>query len=102
MDTISDKRITARKPHVCDYCGGQIEVGEEYDLAKVADSGRVWTWKSHIICGLFAANHIEDDVGDGIDQDVFCDAIDGIARIKGLDTELDTYELVKKIMEAKG
>ena len=98
MDIISDNRIVARKAHKCDYCGGQIQVGEKYDMSKVADSGRVWTWKSHIICGEFCAEHVEDN-GDGIDQDTFCDTVHDMAREKGLDTDLDTYELVKEMMK---
>lgn len=101
MDIISDTRITARKPHTCDYCGGQIEVGKKYDLSKVADSGRVWTWKSHIICGEFAAEFIEDNFGDGIDYDTFCDSVREMARERGLDTDRDTYELVKEMMNAQ-
>ena len=100
MDIISNELRRARKAHKCNFCGGDIEKGQSYRDEVFSDSGRLWTWKSHIVCGNFCAEHVEDN-GDGIDQDTFCDTVQDMARERGLDTDRDTYELVKEMMNAQ-
>lgn len=50
MEVIDEAIRTAKKEHVCDYCGLKIEVGEKYkDQTNVYD-GRLYHWKSHLSC----------------------------------------------------
>lgn len=100
MDIISNELRRARKPHVCNWCGGSIAKGDTYRDQVNADGGSLWTWKNHVACGHFAAEYCEDYYGDGVSKDSFLDAVSDMAHEKGLDDTLGTYELVKKIMEA--
>ena len=87
---IYEKIRKARKEHACDYCGGLIVKGEDYDNSFVVDEGVGWTWKSHIHCneliGLFEMNH----GGDGVAQSEFCDWLDDYYR-KSLSEELPPF-----------
>jgi ribosomal protein L24E len=102
MGTIRCDLMKARKPHRCDFCGNQIEIGEKYYSEVNVNDGKIYRWKSHYLCEDFVQSFCCDYDGDGIDADAFRDQLDEMAREIGLDTELDTYELVKKIMEVKG
>ena len=53
MIVLSDDKRKARKRHVCNFCGGFIEVGEIYNIQTIKDDD-IYVWKSHEICNKFA------------------------------------------------
>mgnify|MGYP001025335743 CR=1 FL=1 len=81
---------TATSPHECYWCCDPIEVGQTY-YHNVQDDV---PYNSHVECGHFAEDHLDDDERD---SDEFCWKVDQIAREKGIDSELNTYDLVKLI-----
>lgn len=65
-ETLQRKERTARKPHICSYCGGLIENGEVYDWEKLACDGEIYEWKSHKKCSYIASelwSYIDPDDG---------------------------------------
>ncbi len=48
--TLASTVRKAAKAHGCDDCGGVISSGDRYSDATVTGDGRVWTWKSHMLC----------------------------------------------------
>ena len=53
-DIIRENIRTARKSHICDYCGHFIEAGEKYKNA-VLKYDDLYTWKSHLKCSEVAS-----------------------------------------------
>jgi hypothetical protein len=49
MERISTETRTARKDHICDWCGLKIYKGETYRVDALKD-GAFYTWKSHPAC----------------------------------------------------
>ena len=77
-----DRKIRqARKPHSCDYCGRQIDKGEQYEWSKNIWEGRIFEWHNHLACGR-VASAIWDycDPDDGMDEDQFQDACGDVCR----------------------
>jgi hypothetical protein len=66
---ISEKTITARKRHQCDWCRLSICPGEAYNRATTASDGHLYTWKSHPQCdaevSLIAWEYGDDDYPQG-------------------------------------
>lgn len=64
IQTINEPEIvTARKEHVCDWCGGKISVGERYSCGvfKIDD---IYSWKNHLKCGeLVSVLKMKGDYG---------------------------------------
>lgn len=58
--TLNVKEITARKPHRCDYCNGEIKKGEIYQTSTIIEDG-IYRWKSHIHCKEIAKHMFADD-----------------------------------------
>jgi len=54
VDNVSDLVITtvqrARKPHACCECGGEIVVGQPYEIAKSLFDGHWSTYKTCTVC----------------------------------------------------
>lgn len=50
MPALSRVDRTARKEHICDFCGCKIEPGERYEIETGFFDCRPYTWKSHIHC----------------------------------------------------
>lgn len=100
MEIINSRIHTARKEYICDWCGSEIKIGEEYNKEIIADDG-LREWKSHLECGEFASEYLfsEDDEANESD---FCGCVNDMAYEMGYDTYQDTYELVKLLMEARG
>lgn len=46
METITVKRVKARKNHICDTCGSNIFKGEEYELQTNKFEGEIYNWKN--------------------------------------------------------
>lgn len=55
IEIISDKDRKARKPHICDYCGGTIATGEIYNHC-VIKGDDIYTWDAHIVCKSVASD----------------------------------------------
>ncbi len=76
MGTIRDKRVKARKEHVCDYCEKKIVKGEEYRLSTHTYDGEIYDWHSCDRCRLFvvkAFKELGDYVADGLSEQDFKD-----------------------------
>lgn len=57
---------TARKRHVCSYCGAWIEPGEKYEFATLKWEGEVYDWRTHKECDFVASelwSYIDPDEG---------------------------------------
>lgn len=65
---------TAKKRHICDYCGGIIKKGEKYNLGVYKDD-LIFEWKSHKRCD-FIVSELWDfiDPDEGMDADDFHEA----------------------------
>lgn len=77
MDTIYfDKVIAKRKQRKgCDFCGGEIQIGETYYKHVFAEEGTIWTLKSHLNCYHLAVKLDWIDQ-DGLSQNGFHDYVD--------------------------
>ena len=74
-ETLQEKNRTARKEHICSYCGGTIEKGEVYEWAKLTQDGTIYEWKNHKKCGYIASQLWEyADPDEGMTGDDFTDA----------------------------
>ena len=71
VEIISRKHRKARKPHVCDFCGNEIAVGEVYDHS-VLKFDDVYTWKAHLKC-IFISAELQDyiDPDNGMTEEDF-------------------------------
>ena len=56
-DILKSCERTARKRHVCSYCGAYIEPGETYNYDTLISGGVLYDWKAHKQCA-FIANEI--------------------------------------------
>lgn len=73
VEVLSSKEHTARVKHVCNLCGGIINVGERYNADFCVDSGYAYTFKTHTKCS-FISDEIVDylDLEDEMDRMNFC------------------------------
>lgn len=55
VELIERRDKKARKPHLCDYCGGFIDKGEIYDYQKNIYDGTFYEWHSHLACSRVAS-----------------------------------------------
>jgi hypothetical protein len=104
MIVISDDKRKARKRHVCNFCGGFIEVGEIYSIQTIKDDD-IYVWKSHGICNKFALDNqdlllAEDNM---ITKNSFCELVyDKVSEIYDEDADDITdnntiFEMIKMI-----
>lgn len=75
MTIISDELRTARKDHICNFCGCEIKKGEKYKHTVIADNGSVYNWKSHLGCEEAVEIYNMDEYGDGVTHEDFVDCI---------------------------
>lgn len=61
LETLSYKRVKARKEHTCDFCGKTIVKGEKYDYSKHAHNGAVYGWHACDRCKKYAAEAYENN-----------------------------------------
>lgn len=75
IETLKSCERTARKRHVCNFCGAYIEPGEKYALKTIVYDG-IYDWKSHKECH-FIASEIWDyvDPDEGMTEDDFRGAV---------------------------
>ncbi len=100
MTLLTQSTPRARKTHTCNWCGGDINVGETYERDTILDGNGFREWKSHTECSWFACEYVYcGDQDNGVNEDDFVDVVMEMANEKGFDTELDTYELVNLILE---
>lgn len=68
--------VRARRPHVCDYCGHVIRIGERYVRSCNKFDGQLYTWHSHPHCDRLASaiwDYVCPD--EGMDTYTFRDAV---------------------------
>ena len=68
--------VTARKPHVCDYCGCEIHKGERHEVQTNVRDGRLYRWRAHLHCQTLCSeiwDYVDPD--EGMTGDEFCDAV---------------------------
>jgi hypothetical protein len=53
MQTLSQSKPRARKPHICEWCGRRIEVGEVYQRAALLGDDGFYDWTNCLHCGAF-------------------------------------------------
>lgn len=97
MDTISDERPVARKPHRCEMCSRRIDPGEQYHRQFIVDAGEAWTWKTCAHCEVFI-----DVIWDALSE--YCNMWDeGIGQDSAADFEpSNLYEARLKVYWRNG
>lgn len=50
MEQASIKTVTARKPHICDWCLEEITEGSQYERSALFYDGTAVTWRNHPYC----------------------------------------------------
>jgi hypothetical protein len=76
MNTLTDKRVRARKEHKCDYCSKVIEIGEEYRYGVYTNEAMIYSWRSCDRCRFYvtkAFKELGDYVADGLGEQDFKD-----------------------------
>jgi hypothetical protein len=70
-------RVKARKPHVCDWCGKRIEVGE-WHIASTNVSDGIYTWRECDRCKPYVSEMMGepdefyfDSIADGYTSESF-------------------------------
>jgi len=79
LDSIVVK--SARKDHKCDYCWQKIAKGDSYELQRLNDDGRLYSWKNHVHCKKIAQHFkMYDDCYEGLTREDFIETIWEIYR----------------------
>lgn len=71
----------ARKRHSCGLCGRPIEKGERYEEQRCIGDGGPYTFRAHERCQRISDaiwDYVDPD--NGMTQDDFCDAVNGLMR----------------------
>lgn len=97
METFDYGTRKAKKEHKCNYCGGKILKGEEYEYSvhKIDD---VYTWKSHKHCAeLTKLLNMDFDRNEGLTDDDFYEYINDYfhSEISLADMAIMAYKLLK-------
>ena len=76
IETIQSGIRTARKDHVCDFCGCKIEKGQKYNYQNNVYEKNFYTWKTHLEC-TWAADYFDmyDECETGLTGEDFRDFI---------------------------
>ena len=67
MQTIRDKRVKARKEHICDFCEKTIVKGEEYRLSTHVYDGEIYDWHSCDRCREYVSQAFKE-LGNGLNE----------------------------------
>lgn len=72
MEEISRRESKARKDHICDWCDGEIKIGEIYDSSFHTFCGDAYMWKNHKRCAK-VVNKLDmfDESDDGVNNEDF-------------------------------
>lgn len=60
MNTLRDKKVKAKKEHICDFCGKKIAVGEEYRLSTHVCENEIYDWHSCDRCKKYVEYAFEE------------------------------------------
>ncbi len=72
MEILSTITRKAKKVHHCNYCGGVIPIGEQYEARAIKGNDLFYTWKSHVRCNKIAEElDMFDLCDDGVTADDF-------------------------------
>jgi hypothetical protein len=89
-----EKKVKAKKKHVCNYCCGAILPGETYERYTLKYDD-LYTWKAHPRCTEIAEKlrmFDECDYGDGLTADDFQECIYEEFNVIWNEKDLDYYE----------
>lgn len=99
METIQQSEIKANKPHICNYCGGEIAKGEQYLRSVHKYEGEIYTWKAHKSCQQIASDlQMFDNADEGVTMDYFIEQIRAAYRDMMIVTNRELYESEKFTM----
>jgi hypothetical protein len=73
VNTIRDKRVKARKEHICDFCEKKIAKGEEYRLSTHIYDGQIYDWHSCDRCRGYVSQAFKY-YGDLLDEGLTAEA----------------------------
>ena len=94
MHEINNKDVTARKEHICNWCGGIIEKGSVYNKQTNIFDNTIYEWKSHLDCykltGLLNMSKYDD--GAGINEEMFAECINNYLYEHHYDNEKEDIE----------
>lgn len=63
---LEHKKVTAKKDHVCDYCGRTIHKSEKYDYSRFIFDVDFYEWRCHLACDRVASaiwDYVDPDEG---------------------------------------
>lgn len=102
METISSGTRKASKDYICNYCGGKINKGDEYNYQNNKYADELYTWRTHNMCDVLASHYNMHDYADeGLTGDDFQEHIDEIYHDE-LTTSDKVKYLYKKLKENEG
>jgi hypothetical protein len=91
------KLVTARKAHVCNYCGCVIPVGEKYHTGVFKYDGMIYSWKSHLRCErLVNALNMEGEEG-VTGEDFYEYVIEEYYKLLGEGTEPSVHKFQERL-----
>lgn len=111
MPTLIDtKHPTARKEHICMFCGCKIQVGQRYERQTNVFEGQIYDFINHEECSKVASElDMYDGCDDcGLDGETFREELDEYVHANHYDDEADDisedwqlshYEIAKKVLE---
>ena len=101
---------TARKEHICQFCGCKIQPGQKYERQTNVFEGQIYDFVNHEECSDVAHElSMYDDCDDcGLDGETFREELDEYVHANHYDDEADDisedwqlshYEIAKKVLE---
>lgn len=101
LETISEKFVTARKPHKCNFCGCEIKKGQMYHSETIKYDDSIYTWKSHTECHRAARElNMDDYCDEGITADNFRNCVNDFIGDNAPELlEQNLYERVKGCLD---
>lgn len=103
METITSKIVTARKEHICGFCGCKIDIGQKYIKQTNTDNNLIWNWLAHIECCELVTICDWVDKYEGISGDMYDSSIVDYINNHHYNEEewrnLNNYEATKKILK---
>lgn len=95
MDVLSNSTPTARKSHICMFCGGIIAKGKKYRRQVNIIDGEIEVFKCHEECQDLAHRldmYDDCDPDYGLTDEMFCIEIDNYIDAKHYDMETEELE----------
>lgn len=92
MEIVSINRVKARRPHKCDMCGKNIEVGEEYEAQNLVYYNEMYTFHQCDRCKPYVDElwsiGFDGYYSDGLDPDTsksLCGTNTAMSFVSGMD-----------------